>query len=103
VACRYGGDEFAVAIARCAEPRARAIAEELRHSVHALAPVLAGVRFPVRTLSISVGLACVDEVPRWLPASSDGDARTGETLFAAADEALYVAKKRGRNRVSPLV
>jgi len=103
VACRYGGDEFAVAIARCAEPRARAIAEELRHSVHELAPVLAGVRFPVRTLSISVGLACVDEVPRWLPASSDGDARTGETLFAAADEALYVAKKRGRNRVSALV
>lgn len=102
VACRYGGDEFAIAIASCPEARARAIAEQLRRSVYALEPVLAGVRFPIRTLSISVGIACLDDVDAWLPASSDGDARTGETLFAAADEALYIAKRRGRNRVSAL-
>jgi diguanylate cyclase (GGDEF)-like protein len=101
VACRYGGDEFAIAIARCEDTRARAIAEALRRSVHELEPVLAGVHFPARTLSISVGIACLDDVEAW-PPSLDGDARTGETLFAAADEALYVAKKRGRNRVSAL-
>jgi len=103
VACRYGGDEFAIAIASCPEARARAIAELLRRSVHALEPVLAGVRFPIRTLSISVGIACLDGVGAGPPAASDGDARAGETLFAAADEALYVAKKGGRNRVSALV
>lgn len=101
VACRYGGDEFAIAIARCEDTRASAIAEALRRSVHDLDPVLAGVHFPARTLSISVGIACLDDVEAW-PPSFDGDARTGETLFAAADEALYLAKKRGRNRVSAL-
>ena len=102
VACRYGGDEFAIAIASCEDTRARAIAEQLRRSVHALEPVLAGVHFPARTLSISVGIACLDDVEAWPPASFEGDAGTGETLFAAADEALYVAKKRGRNRVNAL-
>ena len=102
VACRYGGDEFAIAIGDCADPRARAIAEQLRRAVHALEPVLAGIHFPVRTLSISVGIACLDAVEAAASASPDGDARTGETLFAAADEALYVAKRRGRNRVSAL-
>jgi len=103
VACRYGGDEFAIAIASCEDTRASAIAEELRRSVHALEPVLAGVRFPIRTLSISVGIACLDDAGAGPPASSEGDALTGEALFKAADEALYVAKKRGRNRVSALV
>ena len=102
VACRYGGDEFAIAIARCDDTRAKAIAEQLRRSVHDLEPVLAGVHFPTRTLSISVGIACLDGVPAWPPASSDGDARAGEELFAAADEALYVAKNRGRNQVSAM-
>ena len=103
VACRYGGDEFAVAIASCADARAQAIAEQLRRAVHALEPVLAGIHFPVRTLSISVGIACLNAVEAVSLVSPDGHARTGETLFAAADEALYVAKRRGRNRVSALV
>jgi len=103
VACRYGGDEFAVAIASCTEARARAIAEHLRGSVQALEPVLAGIHFPVRALSISVGMASLDAVDAASPASPDGEARAGEALFAAADEALYVAKRQGRNRVSALV
>jgi diguanylate cyclase (GGDEF)-like protein len=97
-ACRYGGDEFAVAVASCDEVRATAVAEELRRAVHALAPVLAGTSFPIHTLSISVGFACLhDRAPA--SGSSDRDARTGESLFRAADKALYAAKKQGRNRV----
>ena len=103
MACRYGGDEFAIAVANCDEAGGRTIAEELCRAVHALEPVLAGVVFPVRTLSISIGLACVRDDHVWGPASSTDDVKTGETLFAAADRALYAAKKQGRNRVNALV
>ena len=57
VACRYGGDEFAIAIASCGALRAQAIAEELREAVHVLSPTLAGTTMPSGTLSISVGIA----------------------------------------------
>jgi len=101
VACRYGGDEFAVAIPATPEPDAYAVADELRRAVQAAAPTLAGRPFPVATLSISVGVACLPADDR---ARSDGeppdDGRTGEELFGAADRALYAAKERGRNGVS---
>lgn len=42
VACRYGGDEFVIALPRCAEAQARATAEELCRNVNAAAPILAG-------------------------------------------------------------
>jgi diguanylate cyclase (GGDEF)-like protein len=95
VACRYGGDEFAVAVGRCGVACARSLAEKLRTSIHALAPVLIGKNFPRGTLSISVGVACLE------PCAHDSapDAIVGETLFTSADEALYAAKRRGRNRV----
>lgn len=100
VACRYGGDEFAIALADCDEPRARMVADEIRNGVHGLAPILAGERFPVHTLSISVGLACSNDGPGSLSAGLDfDDVRAGEALFNAADKALYVAKARGRNAI----
>jgi diguanylate cyclase (GGDEF)-like protein len=98
VACRYGGDEFVVAIPRSIGA-ARAIADDLRLAVRARAPVLAGIQFPERTLSVSVGLA-------WRSfdgAGNSSDAATAddesEALFRAADAALYAAKNGGRNRV----
>jgi diguanylate cyclase (GGDEF)-like protein len=98
VACRYGGDEFAIAIAGCGEYRAWTIADKLRGEVHALAPMLASKYFRAKTLSISVGLACSNGD---LAAAPDGDvARAGEALFKAADSALYLAKEQGGNCVS---
>jgi diguanylate cyclase (GGDEF)-like protein len=100
VACRYGGDEFVVAISRCSQFEAHSIADELRKAVTMTAPLLAGTSFPVETLSISVGLACLNAEPT--PATAHqtaNDIRTGEALFRAADKALYVAKEGGRNRV----
>ena len=100
VACRYGGDEFAVVIPGCPPAEARRVADDLRRAVHAIAPALAGRRFAAGTLSLSIGASCG-------PPDGDGAARgwplpdtaTGEALFREADAALYRAKADGRNRV----
>jgi diguanylate cyclase (GGDEF)-like protein len=97
IACRYGGDEFVIALPACDEQRATEVAERLRRTVQAAAPVLAGIRFPVGTLSISVGVACRTE-PDGSP--FDEHSTPGERLFRAADAALYAAKQGGRNGVS---
>jgi diguanylate cyclase (GGDEF)-like protein len=98
VACRYGGDEFVIAVPRCAESRARTIADDLRCAVASCAPVLAGMPFPPGTLSISGGIAC-RVIQRRARASAAEDDAEGESLFSAADAALYAAKGSGRNRV----
>jgi diguanylate cyclase (GGDEF)-like protein len=99
IACRYGGDEFVVALPRTAEDQAHEIADTLRHRVHAAAPTLAGTPFPTGTLSISVGVAS-RHVFRGVRRSPAGDDEAGEALFLAADTALYSAKRSGRNYVS---
>jgi len=90
VACRYGGDEFVVAIPRCDPARAAELADRLRRRVHATSPSLDGLDFPSTTLSVSVGVAC---------SGFKRDDETGETLFRRADSALYRAKRDGRNHV----
>ena len=99
VACRYGGDEFAIAIPRCTSPQGQRVAEDLCQAIYDSAPVLAGRRFAAGTLSISVGGACAF-VERSAPsrAISTRDLEVGEALFRAADAALYRAKASGRNR-----
>lgn len=99
VACRYGGDEFVIALPHCDEPRARQIAGILRHEVHSIAPILAGIPFPAGTLSISVGVAS-RTMFRGVRRAGNGDVEGGEALFRSADSALYVAKNCGRNAVS---
>jgi len=98
VACRYGGDEFVVALSECDEREAIALAESLGREVNAAAPVLAGTAHPRGRLSISVGIAV-----RTFDASASSAVafdHAGEQLFRAADAALYAAKNGGRNRVS---
>lgn len=96
VACRYGGDEFVIALPRCTEAGGRDLADNLRHAVYTAAPVLAGLPFPARTLSVSVGVAC-RTFESHMARSEDAD--EGEHLFRAADRALYRAKELGRNHV----
>jgi diguanylate cyclase (GGDEF)-like protein len=93
VACRYGGDEFVVALPRHTTERAAAVAEALRQAVHDARPTLVGRAFPAGTLSISVGVA-----GRLVRGRARAE-REGEELFRAADKALYRAKRQGRNRV----
>jgi diguanylate cyclase (GGDEF)-like protein len=96
VACRYGGDEFVIALPNNSLSTASLLADTLRGAVHAHAPELAGQQFPQGTLSISIGLV-VREFNDRLIDMSRGE--LGEALFRAADDALYTAKRGGRNRV----
>jgi len=99
-ACRYGGDEFVVALPGQLASAAGGTASAILESVRDSAPVLAGIAFQPGTLSISIGMACMDE---WIRNGSGGadqdDDRAGEALFRAADAALYEAKRSGRGRV----
>lgn len=94
VACRYGGDEFVIAVPECGQEEGVEIAERLRQSVSNAQPVLARRPFPADTLSISVGTASR------LIGKHDDFSRAGEELFRSADRALYRAKEMGRNGVS---
>jgi len=100
VACRYGGDEFVIAIPRCTPFLAHRIADGVCRAVHDSAPVLAGRAFAIGSLSISVGGACLSFDGNASSAPWPGrDVDVGESLFRAADAALYRAKGRGRNQV----
>ena len=106
VACRYGGDEFVIALPGCGQSQAKPIADEIRGKVNYAAPSLAGLPFPKATLSISVGIACASfggadqSCACRLAAPTSTDDESGEALFRAADAALYLAKQSGRNHVS---
>lgn len=81
---RFGGEEFLVAIRGCDRTQLREQAERLRLAV-SNAPVMAG-RCEIWT-TVSIGAAI----------ARPGDKATA-ALIAAADAALYQAKKAGRNR-----
>jgi diguanylate cyclase (GGDEF)-like protein len=97
-ACRFGGDEFVIALPAQDLATGTETAEKLRASVYGAAPVLAGIPFPPGTLSISMGIACrADFHDR--STGADQPAEMAESLFRAADRALYVAKAAGRNQI----
>jgi diguanylate cyclase (GGDEF)-like protein len=84
VVSRYGGDEFAVLLVETSKEGARLYADRIREVVGAF-PFKHG-----KPLTASFGVAS-------LP---DDEARTGDTLFRMADEALYAAKRAGKNQVA---
>ena len=99
VACRYGGDEFAIAIPCCTVAVARQIGETLCRAIYASEPILAGQLMPAATLSISVGISDFFVARRFQYLSTDvSDEDAAQALFSDADKALYLAKASGRNR-----
>ena len=82
-AARLGGEEFALLLAGIDIEKAGSAAERLRDVISKM--IVEGVG----RITVSIGVA-------GCPASGTVD----RTLYSAADEALYVAKNGGRNRVA---
>lgn len=91
---RYGGEEFLLIFPETPVEGAAVVAEKIRSHVAGLEiPLEPGVEVSV---SVSVGLASLAEV-------ADPESCDARALIAAADAALYRAKRAGRNRVEPAV
>ena len=82
---RYGGEEFALVMPEADADAAMRVAERVRIAVQARAAQWQGSRLAI---TISGGVATF---------AANGE--TPEALIAAADAALYEAKRAGRNRV----
>ncbi len=84
--CRYGGEEFLILLPEAITKDVYQRAEALRKQIHTLK--LAFQDRPIGTISISIGIAVFPD---------HGQDMT--RILKAADQALYRAKKEGRNRV----
>jgi diguanylate cyclase (GGDEF)-like protein len=82
---RYGGEEFGVILPETSIQGALAIAERLRQTIAANPVDIAGSQIPV-TMSFGIASAPLD-----IPYSKD-------ELLDKADQVLYEAKRRGKNR-----
>jgi two-component system cell cycle response regulator len=87
LACRYGGEEFVVVMPETDGGFAYAVAERLRKSIETT-PFDISQSPGKLSLTISIGIA-----------ASEGATDTAENLLRRADQALYSAKRNGRNRV----
>jgi diguanylate cyclase (GGDEF)-like protein len=85
IACRWGGDEFCVLLPQTHVEAAQATGERIRAGIASLSSTIAGVR-----ATASVGISTY-------PTDFDGDL---EDLVRRADQALYRAKREGRDRVA---
>jgi diguanylate cyclase (GGDEF)-like protein len=86
-AARYGGEEFVVVLPETDVEGARAVAERIRVEVESLSFTSIGVDASIRK-TISVGVAT-------FPTHAHG----GAPLIVAADQAMYAAKRSGKNAV----
>lgn len=83
---RYGGEEFSLIITSIGSDKALGFAQRLceavenAHLPHAMSPF--------GHVTVSIGVAC----------STQGKYDTAEDLLKGADDALYLAKKQGRNQ-----
>jgi len=88
ITARYGGEEFIVLLPNTPKTGAAVVAEKIRAGIQAYQYPKEHLQ-PLGDLTISGGVA-----------SYPFDGRTSAELISKADEALYKAKKEGRNRVS---
>jgi two-component system cell cycle response regulator len=87
LACRLGGEEFVVIMPDCDLAKAYHVGERLRQCI-AAAPFDADGRIGTLQVTASVGVAAIesaDDIP--------------DLMLKRADQALYCAKRDGRNRV----
>ncbi len=80
---RYGGEEFAILLPETDETSALVLANRLQDAVR-------GAPWPNAAVTVSMGLSMIS------PATPDT-----QRLLTLADEALYAAKRAGRDRIVP--
>ena len=85
ICARYGGEEFAVVMREEDAHQAAVLAERIRSCVYAYPFKHNNVK---SQLSVSIGIATFQK-----------DEDSAENLIKKADEALYLAKETGRNKV----
>ena len=86
VACRYGGEEFIMILPEASLDVVQKRAEEIRQMVPRMQVHHRGQLIESITVSLGVAIFPIHGA-------------THEDLLKAADDALYSAKKQGRNRV----
>lgn len=84
IACRYGGEEFAILLIETDRDAAVTVAERIRERVAA-----ASLAAKDTALTISIGVACYP-----------GDGARLEDLLLSANRAVHLAKQGGRNQVA---
>ena len=87
IICRYGGEEFVVVLPKSSLEGIKIVAEKLRLSISSLEIDLKNAK--KLKFTVSIGVSCVDFEKE----------STIEQALKRADNALYVAKDSGRNRV----
>lgn len=90
IVARYGGEEFAIILPETSLSGAKVLGQRLRRGIEQL-EILAGVE-KVR-VTICIGIAGTE---------MEGVDFDKTVMISQADEALYLAKKNGRNRVEML-
>ena len=90
---RFGGEEFCVILPQTQEAAALEVAQKLCAAIRKL-PIKGANKQPLGHLSISVGVAVY---PKHMPPNLEQTPQL--ELIHAADEALYAAKRQGRDRV----
>lgn len=86
--CRIGGEEFVIVLPNTDADVAAKIADRMRRNISGK-PFNVGAGNGPLTVTVSIGVATIDN-------QSD----TMESIMKRADEALYSAKRGGRNRVN---
>lgn len=89
LACRYGGEEFLVAMPDTDLQFASVVAERLRQEIANHKVTLNGGRDEI-AVTVSIGIASTE---------TGGKDDSAQRLIKRADEALYTAKNGGRNRI----